>query len=134
MKKMKSLLAVATIMMLAFTTLSAQNNASVIAVMNRADWCPACEKHGERAMTALMKANGDNLVRFVVNDVTDDETKESSALKLSETGLDAEKTASMKSTGVVYFFNAGTKELISSISMSKDDAVLVDAMKEAVNK
>lgn len=134
MKRMRSLLTVVTVMVLGMSTLSAQDNAKVIAVMNKADWCPACEKHGERAMTALMKANTDDAVYIVANDVTDDKTKEMSSLKLTKAGLDAEKISAMKSTGVIYFFDAGTKERISSISMSKDDADLVAAMKKAVNK
>jgi predicted transcriptional regulator len=124
-----------SILMLVLFTTSAMaqcSQADVLAVVNKADWCPVCENNGERAMKALKSSNEDGTVKFVGNDLTNDETKKKSAAKLKEHGL-YEKMKSENSTGVVYFFDASSKELISTISVKKSNKKLTAAVKSATS-
>lgn len=130
MKTLKTIFSSMVLITLLSVSVMAQSGAKVIAVVNKADWCPSCEKNGERAMNALMKNNKDKVVQFVVNDLTNDETKTKSTEKLVKVGL-KEAIAEYKSTGVVYFFNAETKKLISKISVAKSDQKLAMAINEA---
>ena len=105
----------------------------VIAVINRADWCPVCQANGKRAMAEFDMYKKDPSIKFVVNDVTNDNTKMKSAETLQKYGLEKEMEGK-KATGVVYFFNAETKELISQISVSKSDKELSSAIDMAKGK
>ena len=120
------------LMLMFFTPSFSQSEEKVIAVVNHADWCPACQKNGERAKAAFMENNKDNAFQFVVNDLTNDETKKKSADELKKYGLD-EAMASLKLTGVAYFFNSETKSLISKVNVAKPDTELAEAMKTAKN-
>jgi hypothetical protein len=130
MKKVKSIFAILILALLVSGTLMAQSTPKVIGVINKADWCSVCEKNGERAMTALMAGNEDGATAFVANDLTDDKTKKASMETLKKYGLE-QALAPLKSTGVAYFFNAETKELISQVSVSKSDEELAEALKAA---
>jgi len=130
MKTLKTIFSSMVLITLLSVSVMAQSGAKVIAVVNKADWCPSCEKNGERAMTALMENNEDKVVQFVVNDLTNDETKTKSAEKIEKVGL-TQAIAEYKSTGAVYFFNAETKKLISKISVAKSDQELALAITKA---
>ena len=112
----------------------AQKTEKVIAVVNKADWCSTCVKNEDRAKSAFMEANKDGKVLFVVNNVTDDKTKAECAADLEKAGIDKDAMAKLKSTGMVYFFDGETKELISSVSLKKKDADLVSAMNKALDQ
>lgn len=111
----------------------AQNEAKIIAVVNEAEWCGTCQKHGERAMTAFNENNQDGFVLFIFNDVTSDETKSKSEKELKKYGL-ASVMEPHKATGVAYLFNAEDKHLINQVSLSKTDQELIEAMQLAINK
>ena len=123
-----------TFMLLILFSMSAmaQSDAQVIGVINKADWCPVCEKNGERAMKALKSANQDGAVKFIPNDLTNDQTKKASAKRLKELGL-YEKMKSRNGTGVVFFFNAETGELIDQISVAKSNRQLTAAVQKAAS-
>jgi len=124
---MKTILTSFILVTLFSVSVMAQSSAKVIAVVNKADWCPVCEKNGERAMAALMKNNKDGSVQFVVNDLTSNETKAQSAKELKKVGV-YETVSEFNSTGVVYFFNARTTELINQISVAKPDEKLTQTL------
>lgn len=111
----------------------AQPSAKVIAVINHAEWCPTCKKHGERAKAAFMENNKDGAIQFVINDVTNDETKQASAKQLKELGLH-EAMANNNATGVAYFFDADNKKLIKQISVASSNEELADAMAYVTKK
>lgn len=111
----------------------AQSGAEVIAVINEADWCSVCEENGERAMKALKSNNKDGAIQFVSNDLTNDNTREESGGKLKKLGLYEEMNPYNK-TGVVFFFDAETKELINEISVAKTDGELAKAVQAAKRK
>ena len=130
MKTIKSILTSFILIAVTSISLSAQSGPKVLAVVNEADWCPACQHNGERAMNAFKANNKDGKFRFTVNNLTNDETKKASSEKLKELGL-TDAMSEFKGTGMVYFFNAKTKALISKISIVKSDEELANAMKSA---
>jgi hypothetical protein len=130
MKTLKSLF-MSLLMAILFQSAGiAQSEPAMIAVINKADWCPVCQNNGPRAMAAFMANNTDGSVRFVVNDLTNDETIRKSAKELKLYGLD-KVISEYKGTGVAYFFNPDTKQLISQVSVAKPDPDLADALQTA---
>ena len=130
MKTLKSIFASFMLIVLVGLSASAQSNTKVIAVVNEAEWCPACKSNGERAMNAFKENNKDAVFQFVKNNLTNDETKLKSNVELKNLGL-LDAMAEFKGTGVVYFFNAETKALISKIGISKSNEELATAMLSA---
>lgn len=130
MKKVKTIFASMVFIMLVSVTAFAGNGSKVIAVVNKAEWCPVCEKNGMRAMETFKENNKDMAIRFVGNDLTNDETKKESAKELKKVGLD-KAMADKKGTGVVYFFDADSKKLINQISVAKSNEELAKALETA---
>jgi thiol-disulfide isomerase/thioredoxin len=104
------------------------SSATVIAVVNRADWCPACKQHGPSAMKTFEAANR-NAFALVVNDLTDDATKQKSQTALSQAGV-ADAMAKLTATAVIYFFDAKSKKKLVEHKLSSGD--LEAAMKKAL--
>ena len=132
MKTLRSIFTSIMLIVLVSLSASAQSNSKVIAVVNEAEWCHACINNGERAMKAFQENNKDAVFQFVMNNLTNDETKTKSTAELEKHGL-VEAMSEFKGTGVVYFFNADTKALISYIGISKSDEELAAAMLSAQN-
>jgi thiol:disulfide interchange protein len=132
MKTVKTVLTSLTLIVLVLVSGSAmaKTNAKVIAVINKADWCPVCQNNGERAMSAFMANNKDMAIQFVANDLTNDETKKKSAEELNKLGLD-KAIEPYTGTGVAYFFNSETKALISQVSVAKSNEELASALQTA---
>ncbi len=127
MKTTKSIFASLVLILLVSVSAMAQSEAKVIAVVNHAEWCPACKNNGERAHAAFMENNKDGAVQFVVNNLTNDETKKASAEELKKVGLD-KAMAPYTGTGVAYFFDAKTKVLINQVSVAKPNDELAQAL------
>ncbi len=130
MKNLKTILTSVVFIMLLSVTAFAGNGSKVIAVVNKADWCPVCEKNGMRAMETFKENNKDMAIQFVGNDLTNDETKAKSAAELKKVGLD-KAMAEYKGTGVAYFFDADSKKLINKVSVAKSNEELAEAMETA---
>jgi len=120
---------VVLIALVSFTAF-AGTGSKVIAVVNHASWCPACQNNGERAQAAFMENNKDGAIQFVVNDLSTDESKAKSAAELKKVGLD-KAMAQNKGTGVAYFFDAESKKLITQVSVAKPNEELAEALKTA---
>lgn len=133
MKNVKTIFASVVFIMLLSVTAFAGNGSKVIAVVNEASWCPTCQKNGERAQAAFMENNKDGAIQFVMNDLSNDETKAKSAAELKKVGLD-KAMAERKGTGVAYFFDADSKKLINQISVAKSNDELAEAMRTAEEK
>ncbi len=127
MKTTKTVLASFVFMLLVSVAAMAQTGPKVIAVINKAEWCPVCQQNGQRAMTAFMENNKDMAIQFVANDLTNDETIKKSATELKKFGLD-KTMENYKGTGVAYFFNSKTGAIISQISVAKPDQELAQAL------
>jgi thiol:disulfide interchange protein len=131
MKNVKTIFA--SVVLIALVSISAfAEGSKVIAVVNKAEWCHVCQENGMRAMEAFKANNTDMAIQFVTNDLTNDETKAKSAAELKKVGLD-KAMAENKGTGVVYFFDADTKKLISKISVAKSNEELAEALTTAKN-
>lgn len=133
MKNVKSILSSFIFFMLISVTAFAGTESKVIAVVNKAEWCPVCQKNGMRAMETFKENNSDMAIQFVGNDLTNDETKANSNGELKKLGLD-KAMLDYKSTGVVYFFDANSKKFINQISVAKSNEELAEAMKTAKSK
>ena len=133
MRHTKTLLTSMLMIVMFSMSAMAQSEAKVIGVINKADWCPVCEKNGARAMKALKGANQDGAIKFIGNDLTNDETKKKSAMRLKKHGL-YEKMKSENGTGIVFFFDAETKEQIDRISVSKSNKKLAAAVRSAMKE
>jgi hypothetical protein len=127
MKTTKSLIASIVLILLVSVSAMAQSGTKVIAVINHAEWCPACQQNGERANGAFMENNKDGAILFVANDLTNDETRKKSTDELKKLGLD-KVMAEYKGTGVAYFFNSETKVLINTVSVAKSNEELAAAL------
>jgi len=130
MKKVNSILTGAVLFLFLAVSATAQSEAKVIAVINKADWCSVCKANGERAMAALMSNNKDMDVLFIGNNLTDDNTKKKSAEELKKYGLD-KVTEKYTGTGMAYFYNAKTKTLINQVSVAEPDIKLAEAVVNA---
>jgi len=130
MKNLKTIFASVVLITLVSVSAFAGEGSKVIAVVNHATWCPACQNNGERASAAFMKNNKDGAIRFVTNDLSNDETKAQSAVELKKVGLDKVMMEN-NGTGVAYFFDAESKKLINKISVAKSDKEIAQAIKNA---
>jgi thiol-disulfide isomerase/thioredoxin len=130
MKTVKSIFASFILIALVSVSAVAGTGSKVIAVVNNAEWCPTCQKHGMRAMETFKAINKDMAIQFIANDLTDDESKKKSAEALEEVGLN-KAMADHKGTGVVYFFDAESKELINKVSVAKTNEELAEAVATA---
>ncbi len=130
MKISKSILASLIFLLMISVSAIAQSDANVIAVVNHASWCPACVGNGERAQAVFMENNKDGAIQFIVNDLSNDDSKKASADVLKEHGL-LEIMEANKGTGIAYFFDAETKELINKISVVKSNEEIASAMETA---
>ena len=80
-----------------------------------------------------MENNKDGAVQFVVNNLSNDETKQKSAIELKKVGLD-KVMAAHTGTDVAYFFDAESKKLINKVSVAKPNEELAEALSLARNE
>jgi thiol:disulfide interchange protein len=105
----------------------AQSEPEVIAVINKADWCGVCKANGPRAMEVFMKNNTDGAIKFISNDLTNDQSKKESAVALKKVGLD-QVIEKYRGTGQVLFFHSQNKTLINRVSLCEPDSKLLAVM------
>ena len=130
MKSIKTIFAGVILLTLVSVSAFAGNGAKVIAVINRAVWCPVCQKNGMRAMEIFKENNKDMSVQFVINDLTNEKTKEKSSEELKKLGLE-NAVNKYTATGVVHFFNSETQKEINEISVAKPNKELIAALETA---
>jgi hypothetical protein len=110
-----------------FLSVQAQSKAvapKVYAVINRADWCPVCQANGARVMSEVIPAFKNNRVKFIANDLTNQQTIGTSIATLKKNHVyDAVKEA--KSTGVILLVNAKTKKVVKQISVAETSAEII---------
>ena len=127
MKTAKSILTTIILTIIIALSLNAQTELKVIAVLNKADWCPVCRTHDKRAIPALMENNKDGAIKFIVYDQTDDQTTEKTAKDLKTAGLE-HTIEKHDGAGMVSFFNYKSKEFISQISFAESNDKLTEAL------
>ncbi len=100
----------------------------VMAVVNKAEWCPVCKANGQRAGMVLMSFMQSGL-GITMNDLTDKKTTAASKKMLAKQGY-YDAIAGEKATGVVTFVDAKTKKAIKQISLSLPDDQLKSEIAE----
>jgi len=122
-----------SMLLVLFVSVSAmgQSGPKVIAVVNKASWCPVCQKNGKRAISVLMANNQDGAVQFVFNNLSNKQTKQNSSEELKKVDL-YQIMSQFNSTGVVYFFDAKSKKLISYISLARSNKQLARALLNSI--
>ena len=132
---MKQLIcAVALVMSFSFTTNAQKVQPKVIALITKASWCVVCQANGPRFMKDIMPMiRGNKEVQIIINDLSDKKTTATSRRPLQKAGIDdfAEKNLA---TGMLYFFNANTKKLLSSVSLAQSNEEIEKAYQKALAK
>ncbi len=132
---MKQLIcAVALVMSLSFAA-SAQNaQPKVIALLTKASWCPVCQANGPRFMKDVMPMVIKNKdVKMVMNDLSDKKSTALSKGMLEKAGIYKFAETNF-ATGMLYFIDAKTKELISKVSLAEPNEEIEKVYKEALSK
>lgn len=108
--------------------------AKVIVMVNTASWCPACKANGQRVeQNVISQYMKNEKCEIVVNDLSNDETKAASKTKCDNAGI-TDVASNNKGTGVIYFINSITKEVIAQISVTKTDEEIKKAFEDAISK
>ncbi|MGH2644456.1 MAG: hypothetical protein ACRDE2_10945 [Chitinophagaceae bacterium] len=132
---MKKLLIATLLLFGATSMLFAQSRqVKVIALMNKASWCPVCQDHAMHFMKDIAPMVMKNPeVKMVVNDLSNDQTRASSMQMLKEAGI-TQFAEENDATGRIYFLDARTKKLLSTVSIAQSDMDIMKAYKEALRK
>jgi hypothetical protein len=102
----------------------------VFAVINRADWCPVCQANGAKVMNDVIPACMNLSVKFLPNDLTNNETTAKSASELKKYKVYS-SVKDTKSTGLILLIDARTKKIIKQISMAEPAEEIIKNIKEA---
>ena len=128
----KLLISVLLLSTLLFSVITgtAQQGRKVIAVINKADWCPVCQTNGEKMMKEIIPVFNESNVQFVMNDLTNDATKADSKMALGKVkAYDAVKKIS--ATGWLLLVDAETGKLLEKISVAEPVEKLVKTIKQS---
>jgi thiol:disulfide interchange protein len=101
----------------------------VIVIVTKANWCGTCKANGTRTVENFMSNNQDSYFQLVANDLTDKTTKKASLESLKKIGYDKEGKK-LAVTGVLSFYNAKTKKLLTQISVSKSNEEVTQVMND----
>ena len=69
MKNVKTIFASVILIVLVSFSAFAGTGSKIVAVINHATWCPACQENGERAQATFMENNKDGAIQFIANDL-----------------------------------------------------------------
>lgn len=113
-------------------TITNTDTAKIIVMVNTASWCPACKANGERVeknvISQLMTKSN---CEIIVNDLTNEETKTNSKRKCDAAGI-TEVASNNSGTGMIYFINSKTKEIVSKISVVKSNDEIILEFEKAI--
>jgi hypothetical protein len=130
---MKNKIIVPLILLVAFTfsafTGIAQEGRIIIAVINKADWCPVCQSNGEKMMKEVMPVFEQSVIQFVMNDLTNETTKTDSKVKLNEVKVfDAVKK--INATGLLILVDVATGKVLEKISVAEPVEKLIMTIRQ----
>lgn len=132
---MKQLIcAIALVMSFSFASSAQKVQPKLIALFTRASWCVVCQANGPRFMKDVMPMINENKeVKMLTNDLSDKKTTAMSKKILEKAGIYdfAEKNPA---TGMLYFFNANTKKLLSQVSLAQSNEEIEKAYQKALSK
>ncbi len=117
-----------------FTANAQSTSPKITTLLNTASWCHVCRANVPRIEKDLMPMMmQDKNVQVVVNDRSNKNTKKASYPILEKAGIIAFANNN-KATGMIYFLDANTKELLSRVSMSKSNEEIMTTYKTALSK
>lgn len=116
-----------------FSSLNAQSKSStpkIYAVINRADWCPACQANGTKIMNEVLPGCNKLSVKFIANDLTNEQTiaKSSDDLKKLNVYNSVKET---KKTGFILLVDAKSKKVVKEISVTLPTNEIVKQIKDS---
>ena len=130
---MKKLL-VATLLFMGIAISGFAQSVKVIALVNKASWCPVCQANGprfEKDIMPMAMANKD--VQIVMNDLSDDKTIAATVPMLKKAGI-VSFAKKNTDTGTLYFIDAKSKKLISQVSLAQSDEEIKKVFMAALAK
>lgn len=133
MKLVKMMMVTILLAIMGATNAQSEESSGIITVFNHADWCHVCRKHEARALDVLKKASMNIKMELVVNDITNEDTKEVSKVELKKLGIEA-VISKKKHSGMIYFVNPVSKKIVGQISASKSNEAIEKALKAAISK
>jgi thiol:disulfide interchange protein len=130
---MKNKIIVPLVLLVALTfsafTGTAQEGRKIIAVINKADWCPVCQSNGEKMMKEVMPVFEQSVIQFVMNDLTNETTKTDSKVKLNEVKVfDAVKK--INATGLLILVDVATGKVLEKISVAEPVEKLIMTIRQ----
>jgi hypothetical protein len=128
MKKSILILFAALSTALTLSSFKPANDAKVIAIVNKADWCSICKAYAGRTVAAFMENNTDNYFQFIVNDITNEETKKNSNPVIKKAGLEKALESSL-AAGVLSFYDVKTKALLAQVTVANTTEEIAATMK-----
>ena len=115
------------IAVITFTAFKPADNAKVIAIVNKADWCSICKAYAGRTVETFTENNKDNYFQFIVNDITNDATKKSSKPSITAVGLEKTLEGSL-AAGVLSFYDAKSKKLLAQVTVANSPEEIAATM------
>ncbi|TAN13026.1 MAG: hypothetical protein EPN37_14535 [Chitinophagaceae bacterium] len=130
----KLLIATLLVMATAAGAFAQSSQVKVIALMNKASWCPVCQDHAMAFMKNIAPMVMKNPeVKMVIYDLSNEQTRTSSLPMLESAGI-KQFALENDATGRIYFIDARTKKLLSTVSIAQSDKDIMRAYKEALKK
>jgi hypothetical protein len=129
-------------------------NPTLIAVVNRANWCTICKANGERFGALIMPYTAKG-INIYMNDLTNDSTKAASRFALQKAniyeavttlprkgvghlfkscGLAKDKKLKTEASGIVIFINPKTHRQLKQLSIASSDEEMKSAIENLLNK
>jgi hypothetical protein len=128
------IVALALVMGVSFSASAQTTQPKVIALLTKASWCPVCQANGPRFEKDIMPMVMQNKeVKMVMNDLSDKNSIAMSKGMLEKAGIYkfAEKNPA---TGMLYFFDAKSKKLLSKVSLAGTNDEIKEAYQAALQK
>lgn len=104
-----------------------EQSPKVLAVINKANWCPTCQANDARMMSEVLPACKNLKVKFLPNDLTNAQTIAKSGEDLKKNNI-LSLVQTVKSTGVILLIDAKTKKLIKEISVARPSEEIIKAI------
>ena len=125
--------AIALIMSLSPVANAQHPGPAVIALLNKASWCPVCWSNGPRFEKDVMPMVMENKdVQMVMNDLSDDKTKAASKEMLGKAGINS--FAKKNTNTDIFFLDAKTKKLLSKVSLAQPNEEIKQPYEKALSK
>ncbi len=112
-------------------TVNAQTKetSKIVAVLNRADWCPVCKANETRIMQDVIPRGKDFNVQFIINDLTNKNTIDKSKSELEKYNA-FENSRQVKPTGVIIFIDRESGKILKTVSIAEPPDKIIQTMKE----